>query len=119
MENPDLLAVLVKSLYEKRDILQGELASLPIETPELASEQPEIIEQAREKERQLALITENAIQNYKILWASITPSDRLPCPLCFVFDGEKSPIIPLNAIGNTEPVKCTACKEKFYIHRKK
>jgi len=48
------------------------------------------------------------------LWDSITPADRLPCPLCFAHNGSRSPLKALPAKAGKEPVRCEVCQAVFY-----
>jgi hypothetical protein len=54
------------------------------------------------------------IEKYGQLWDSITPNDRLPCPLCFTYADKRSPLHPLPAKAGKQPMRCEACQATFY-----
>ena len=52
------------------------------------------------------------IEKYGQLWDSITPVDRLPCPLRFTYAGKHSALKPLPEKAAKEPLRyevCLAC----------
>jgi hypothetical protein len=54
------------------------------------------------------------IEKYGQLWDSITPAERLPCPLCFTYAGKRSALKPLPEEAGREPMRCDACMTRFY-----
>jgi hypothetical protein len=113
MENPKLLAVFVKYLQEMKEIIRGQLISIQKKALELKTKQQEISNERSEKERQFASITEDTIKNYKILWASLTPSDSYPCPFCFVIHHNRSPLKPIASKTDKDRFKCALCGNIF------
>ena len=55
-----------------------------------------------------------AIEKYGQLWDSITPNDRLLCPLCFTYAGKRSVLKPLPEKAGKEPMRCEVCMSIFY-----
>ena len=54
------------------------------------------------------------IEKYGQPWDLITPADRLPCPLCFTYWGERSALKPLPFEAGNEPFRCQACIATFF-----
>ena len=54
------------------------------------------------------------IEKFGQLWDSITPADRLPCPLCFTYTGKRSALKPLPEKAGKEPMRGEACITVFY-----
>jgi hypothetical protein len=54
------------------------------------------------------------IEKYGQLWDSISPADRLPCPLCFTYAGKRSALKPLPEKAGKEPMRCEVCVTMFY-----
>ena len=101
-----MLAELVKVLEEKKATLTRELA-------ELKEKQPG--RNAGELEGRIALINDQTIKGYKVLWKTFMPPNPFPCPFCFVFHKKVSPLKPQSLVGDLEPFKCPECKETFEI----
>ena len=57
------------------------------------------------------------IEKYGQLWDSITPNDRLPCPLCFTYTGKRSVLKPFPEKAGKEPLRCGICITMFYSPR--
>jgi hypothetical protein len=58
----------------------------------------------------------DVIENYKRLYLS-SVGDKLPCPLCYAFHNKRSHLIALPLPGDDKVslVKCSVCKEEFYV----
>jgi hypothetical protein len=54
------------------------------------------------------------IEKYGQLWDSITPADRLLCPLCFTYAGKRSALKPLPQKTGKVPLLCEVCIAVFY-----
>jgi hypothetical protein len=54
------------------------------------------------------------VEKYGQLWDSITPADRLPCPLCFTYAGKRSALKALAQKAGKEPMRCEMCMTMFY-----
>lgn len=106
-----MFAELVKALDEKKSAIERELAAIHGKETGVA----QLSQDGGEKERRLALINEQSIKEYKALWQSFTPPGPFPCPFCYVFHKQISPLKPLPRVEDTEPVKCTVCGEIFEI----
>ena len=113
MSDERLLSILCNWLKEYRHRTTIQLSSLK---EELNSEPNSLNlrNKITEKERKLALITENAIENYQAFWLSLSPHTRRPCPLCFI-DGKTSNLYALPEEHQEESVKCEVCKERFFF----
>lgn len=110
-----MLTELVKALDDKKTALERELVAIQEKRSVLQAEQEKLAREAGEKERELALINEQSIKKYKVLWRSYTPPNPFPCPLCFVFHKKISPLEPLTRVDDLEPFQCKVCKETFEI----
>ena len=56
----------------------------------------------------------STIERYGQLWDSITPADRLPCPLCFTYAGKRSALKALPLEAGNEPLRCEVCIATFF-----
>ena len=54
------------------------------------------------------------VEKYGKLWDSITPVDRLPCPLCFAYADKRSALKPLALEAGNQPFRCEGCIATFY-----
>ena len=54
------------------------------------------------------------IERFGTLWDSITPADRLPCPLCFTYAGKRSALKSLPLEAGNEPLRCEVCIATFF-----
>jgi hypothetical protein len=98
-----MLAELVKVLEEKKATLERDLAA------------NRTAPAAKDLERKISLINDQAIKGYKVLWRTFTPPNPFPCPFCFVFQKKVSPLKPQSLVGDTEPFRCPECNETFEI----
>ncbi len=110
-----MLTELVKALEDRKTVLERELVAIQEQQTLLKAEQVKLAREAGEKEHQLALINDQSIRKYKVLWRSYTPPNPFPCPLCFVFHKKISPLEPLPRMGDVAPLQCKVCKETFEI----
>lgn len=110
-----MFAELVKALDEKKSALELELAAIHEKQALSQTGAGQSTQDAGENERRLALINEQSIKEYKALWQSFTPPGPFPCPFCYVFHKQISPLKPLPRVEDVEPVKCTVCGETFEI----
>lgn len=110
-----MLAELVKVLEDKRKDLEGELAAIHEKQAMLQAELEQLAREAGERERELALISEQSIKKYKVIWKSYIPPNPFPCPFCFVFHKKLSPLEPLARVNDVVPFKCKVCEETFEI----
>lgn len=55
-----------------------------------------------------------SVEKYGRLWDSITPADRLPCPLCFAYAEKRSALKPLPLEAGNEPFRCEVCIATFF-----
>lgn len=58
---------------------------------------------------------QNQIDRFGERWARLRSHEAFPCPLCYLDRNEEQPLAALNAIGDVEPVVCSACKQQFDI----
>jgi len=100
-----MLMELVKALEMKRASLEKELGKRKDESKDIFVA----------TERKMAAINDRSIKAYKALWQSFTPPGPFPCPFCYVFGGEISPLKTLPRMEDVEPVRCTVCGETFEI----
>jgi len=100
-----MLMELVKALEMKRASLEKELGNRKDESEDIFVA----------TERKMAAINDRSIKAYKALWQSFTPPGPFPCPFCYVFSGEISPLKTLPRMEDMEPVMCTVCGETFEI----
>ena len=56
----------------------------------------------------------STIERYGQLWDSITPVDRLLCPLCFTYAGKRSALKSLPLEAGNKPLRCEACVTTFF-----
>lgn len=110
-----MLTELVKALEERQTALGGELAELRAKQAQTQEVDELLGRKLREKERLLAMITEDSINAYKALWQSFTPGNPFPCPFCYVFQKKISPLKPLPHEDEMEPLACAVCNETFRI----
>jgi hypothetical protein len=54
------------------------------------------------------------IEKYGQLWDSMTPADRLPCPLCYTFHATRSALKVLPQKAGKEPLRCEVCTAIFF-----
>ena len=54
------------------------------------------------------------IERYGQLWDSITPGARLPCPLCYTYQGARSALKRLPEEAGKEALRCEVCLTMFY-----
>lgn len=101
-----MLTELVRVLEEKKAALERERA-------ELQEQQPG--RDTGALEQRIAMINEQTIKGYKVLWKTFMPPNPFPCPFCFVFHKKVSPLKPQSLVGDMEPFTCPECKEKFEI----
>ena len=113
MSDERLLSILCNWLRELRHKTTIRLASSKEELA-LNPNSLNLIHHIADKERELALITENAIEDYQSLWVSLSPHSRRPCPLCFIH-GKTSNLYPLPEEHKEDSVKCEICKERFFF----
>ena len=97
-----MLAELVKVLEEKKANLEKELKE------QSGRDIPEL-------ERRIALINDESIKEYRILWQTFMPPNPFPCPFCYVFNRKVSPLKPHTLVGDMEPFNCPECREAFEI----
>lgn len=111
MENPHLFAELVKFITEEKQIFERDLAVLREKQARLRTEQEKIANDIREKERQLASVSEEKIAEYQTLW------NRSPymCPLCFFFNERQSNLQPLPERDGEDHLRCRVCGNYFHI----
>jgi hypothetical protein len=110
-----MLTELVKALEEKKTTLEYELITIRSRQSMGQTGTGQASEEIGEKERLLALISDQAIKEYKTLWQAFTPPSQFPCPFCYVFQKKISPLKPLPRMEDVEPVRCTVCGESFVI----
>jgi hypothetical protein len=110
-----MLTELVKAIEEKKQTLERELAAIHDKNTTGQFGEDQLNRETREKERCLALINEQSIKEYMVLWQSFTPPSPFPCPFCYLFQKKTSPLKPLPRMEDVEPVKCTVCGETFEI----
>ncbi len=55
-----------------------------------------------------------SVERYGKLWDSITPADRLPCPLCFAYADKHSALKPLPLEAGHERFRCEVCIATFF-----
>ena len=83
MSDEILLSFLCNWLRARRNKITTSLAVLKKKL-NIEPEQLNLQAQLTEKERELALMTENKIQEYQSNWVSLSEHSSRPCPLCFV-----------------------------------
>ncbi len=54
------------------------------------------------------------IEKYGQLWDAVTAADRLPCPLCYTYQGKRSVLKPLPLEAGNEPFRCEVCIATFF-----
>jgi hypothetical protein len=54
------------------------------------------------------------IEKYGQLWDSITAADRLPCPLCYTYQGKRSVLRSLSLEAGNARFRCETCLTVFY-----
>jgi hypothetical protein len=55
-----------------------------------------------------------SIEKYGRLWDSITPAERLLCPLCFAYADKRSALKALPLEAGNEPLRCEVCIATFF-----
>ena len=111
MENFYLFTELVKIIKEEKHVFERELAILKEKQTRLSAEQEKITNEIRDKERQLASISEEKITEYQRLW-NLSP---YVCPLCFFFNDRQSPLQPLPERNGKDHCRCKVCGQWFHI----
>jgi len=101
-------------LNELVKALELEKISLEKEIENLAAEKRGKVEADRLSNR-LSMINARSIKEYMALWQTFTPPGPFPCPFCYVFEGEVSPLKTQPRVEDVETVRCDKCGETIEI----